>query len=277
MPELPEVETTIRSLRPHLQGAGVVDIGITQKGHSHFNLNEEELRQRIIGQTFISLERIGKWMLFDLGSSKAIAHLRMSGRYLTCESVIEHPHLRYWFHVENSKEGTSMIINYLDQRRFGTFHIVNNFEDYPTLPKLGPDALSPGFSSQYLQKRLTNTQKPIYSALLDQTVVAGLGNIYVNEALNSSNLHPLVPAAQVSRETLDTLVERVKHILNTALEFKGTTLIDNLYQDPEGNTGEFSKLLNVYGKKKSEDIVVLKIGGRSVFVRKEIHNSFMNN
>jgi formamidopyrimidine-DNA glycosylase len=160
------------------------------------------------------------------------------------------------------------VINYLDLRRFGTFHLVEDFSHYPSLQKLGPDALRDDLPVEELFKKLTKVKKGIYQLLLDQTFIAGLGNIYVNEILHAVQVHPLTPAENVTREKFAEIISEMQRILALALTLKGTTLIDNLYQDPEGKAGEFAKLLKVYGKHKNPKIEVLKIGGRSVFVDK---------
>lgn len=269
MPELPEVETTIRYLRPFLESSIIVKLTATEKGKSHFDLEFEDVRNKLEGQRFKSLERYGKWMLFSFSNTNAVGHLRMSGRYLVDEKIVDHEHNRYQLHVKRSDTNDVKIINYIDLRRFGTFHLVDDFENHSGLNKLGPDALSMEYNAEQLHGVLQKTKRPIYTCLLDQRVVAGLGNIYVNETLHAAGIHPLTPGDQISLEQAEQIVSISKAILETALKFKGTTLIDNLYQDPEGNTGEFYKELKVYGQKKNPDIEVLKVGGRSVFVHKD--------
>lgn len=263
MPELPEVETTIRYLRPQLLDRVINEVIVSKRGVSHFNQNLTDVKSQLEGAQFTDLSRIGKWMLFDLGKTKAVGHLRMSGRFLIGDEVLPHVHNRFQFLLDNGK-----VVNYIDQRRFGTFHLVKDFSEYKSLAGLGPDALSGKLTAEYLFSRLQSTKKPIYSTLLDQNMVAGLGNIYVNEALHASHIHPLQPANTLSLSQLEVLVTHIGRLLTLALQFRGTTLIDNLYKDPEGKTGDFAKMLQVYGKKKDSEIEVLKVGGRSVFVHK---------
>lgn len=264
MPELPEVETTIRYLKPAVLNQVITDITVTNKGESTFNIPFDEVRGRIIGNKITDIGRHGKWMLFEFNNGKAIGHLRMSGRYKVDNKVLDLPHNRFQLHLDSGK-----IINYIDQRRFGTFHFVDRFENYPGLKKLGPDILLSEVTAEYLHSRLLKTKKPIYSALLDQSIVAGLGNIYVNEVLHACGIHPLTLAEKITLPDAKLILQNSKIILSKALELKGTTLIDNLYRDPEGKTGQFAKMLQVYGKKKDPSIQVLKIGGRSVFVHKD--------
>jgi formamidopyrimidine-DNA glycosylase len=264
MPELPEVETTIRYLRNYTLNQVVKKLTVTNHGETAFNVPLEEMQKRIEGQPFTAINRIGKWMLFEFGDTKIIGHLRMSGRYKVTDKVIEVPHNRIQFHLKNGK-----IVNYIDQRRFGTFHLVEDFELHSGLKQLGPDVLSKPFTADYLYERLQKIKKPIYSALMDQNVIAGLGNIYVNEVLHACSIHPLQPANTISLAQCAEIVTNTVQILAMALKMKGTTLVDNLYQDPDGKKGTFYRRLQVYGKKNDSNVTVLKISGRSAFVHKD--------
>jgi len=260
MPELPEVQTTINYLEPSLVGKIISLITTSEKGKSHFNKDWNETKYLLKGAKIISLSRIGKWILIDLDKVKVISHLRMSGRYLVDHKTVDHPHNRFQLHLNDGA-----VVNYIDQRRFGTFQLLEKFSDHPTLSKLGPDALGDQFTPEYLFSQLQSRSKSIYSSLLDQNIIAGLGNIYVNEVLYITSIHPLIPSNTITRLQTSQLVKSTQKILRRALEFKGTTLIDNLYKDPEGNDGGFAEMLNVYGKKKTPEIKTIKIGGRTVF------------
>lgn len=274
MPELPEVETTIRYLRPALLNQIVRELTVTNGGESTFNVPLAEAKQNIEQKSFLALSRRGKFMLFELESPDSIhssqtngfivGHLRMSGRYKIDDKVIDHPHNRFQLHLDNGK-----IVNYIDQRRFGTLHFTDDFDNYPGLQRLGPDILTDDVTAEFLRSRLAKLKKPIYSALLDQSIVAGLGNIYVNEILHATGIHPLTQSNAISLEQTTLILDQAKRILSKALELKGTTLIDNLYQDPEGKIGKFAKLLQVYGKKNDPNVSILKVGGRSVFVNRK--------
>lgn len=272
MPELPEVETTVRELRPHLLDAVVEALYSTPKGESHFNKPLAQVQKALIGKSFTSIDRIGKWILLEFEETKIVAHLRMSGRFLVGEEGETHPHRRFWFHIKNAKTTKRQLISFIDVRRFGTFHLFDDFAEAKSLNQLGPDALSLDFNAEQLHSMLSKKLKPIYSSLLDQHIVAGLGNIYVNEVLNNVGLHPLTPSNKISPKIAETIVAESKKILTMALEFRGTTLVDNQYKSVNGDTGSFAKLLKVYGKHKDPSIQVLKIGGRSVFVRKELED-----
>lgn len=265
MPELPEVEITVRHLREHWLGRTIREVVVTETGASQINLPVRSLKESLENASLVSLTRYGKWMLFNFqngNSTNVVGHLRMSGSYLISDTSNTHPHKRLEFILDNGK-----FITYIDQRRFGTWHLVDDTSQYLNAKNLGPDALSDDFNAEYLLDRLKNSLKPIYSSLLDQSVVAGLGNIYVNEALAASYIHPFSKSNKVPYEVLTILVENTKKLLRLSLEMKGTTLLDNLYNTPEGKSGEFAQMLKVYGHKKDVEVTVTKIGGRSVFYK----------
>lgn len=270
MPELPEVETTIRYLRPIMVGKKIESLHFSPKAGSIFNLDLNEVASKLTGSTATEISRRGKFMLFDLDKTKAVGHLRMSGRYLASDSEFSHPHSHFTLILEDGQN-----VNYIDQRRFGTFHFVDDFGNYPGLRRLGPDALLDDIDPGYLFDRFKSKNTTIYQALLDQSIIAGLGNIYVNELLFSQKIHPLTPAKVLSQSQLSNLASSIKPLLEKALALKGTTLVDNLYQDPEGKVGEFAKMLNVYGRNKEvckacgKPISKIRIGGRGVYLCEE--------
>jgi formamidopyrimidine-DNA glycosylase len=270
MPELPEVETTIRYLRNHWLNKAINDIVVTNGGERQINYQLSEVKEKLVGLKLSDLERHGKWMIFTFGNNVAsqdvVGHLRMSGSYQVSDRLAKtNPHLRFGFKLEN---GT--YINYLDQRRFGTWQLINGgHKKYLIDRNLGIDALSPNLSADYLTEKLAKTSRSIYYALLDQTVIAGLGNIYVNELLNITRIHPLTPSKNLPTIKVIELVNEIPALLNRAIDLKGTTLVDNLYNTPNGKTGEFARLLRVYGKHKTPNVQVIKIGGRSVFFTSE--------
>jgi formamidopyrimidine-DNA glycosylase len=267
MPELPEVATTIKYLQAQLLDKTIKSVAFPNQGHTQLNAEPTAIINKLVQARLQQINRVGKWMLFEFNQQgnaiKFVGHLRMSGRFLVADQSLAHPHTRMQWHLDSDE-----VVYYIDQRRFGTWHLVTDFADYPSLQNLGVDALSADFNAAYLASKLKKLKKPIYSALLDQSVVAGLGNIYVNEILHAAGIHPLALANTLSADQTSRIVEQTKQILELALSMKGTTLIDNLYAAPEGSSGEFYKLLQVYGKKHDANIDVIKIGGRSVFVHK---------
>lgn len=261
MPELPEVETTIKYLREVWLNKAIKDVSLFNGGESQINVSAQEFKTGLLNRELTELSRYGKWMVFrfDSGDLEAIGHLRMSGRYSSDITPISHVHKRIEFVLSDNTN-----LAYIDQRRFGTWEIVKSSKEFLTLKKLGPDALSDEFSSEYLFDRLSKSKRFIYQDLLDQSFVAGLGNIYVNESLYLSGIHPKSISSKIPGILIENLVKNIKEILNLSLSLKGTTLSDNLYSTPEGKTGEFASLLKVYGK-KGGPIVFEKIAGRTSY------------
>lgn len=270
MPELPEVETTIKVLRSSWVDKVIKDLVIQPRGARHFDISPTEVQDKLIGAKLAEISRIGKWIKLTFQKDNllipAVSHLRMSGRFFNHAGDFTSSHESFRFSLDDGSH-----ISYIDQRRFGTFHLVNDFAHYPSLQNLGPDALTDSFNAEYLTTKLQKVSKSIYAALLDQSIVAGLGNIYVNESLHAAGIHPLQAANSLTRKQVEKLVREVRRILALALALKGTTLLDALYSPPDGTGGEFYKLLQVYGRKKDPDIEVLKIGGRSVFVHRSTY------
>jgi formamidopyrimidine-DNA glycosylase len=269
MPELPEVETFARQIRPRILNKIIKSVVVNAKGERMTApAGNALLLEKLTGAQFISLSRHGKFLIFALDNGwYIIAHLRMSGRFtITSEQPDPHQHNRIYI---SFADGT--YLNFLDMRRFGTFHLVQDHNKYPGLQRLGPDALDSYWNAKNFQQALSKHHKAIYKTLLDQNVISGIGNIYANEALFRSKLHPLKQADTLTVKRSGGLLANVVNILSTALEFKGTTLLDHSYTDSEGKGGTFRELLQVYARagkpclKCGSDIVRMKSGGRSVF------------
>lgn len=262
MPELPEVETVVRQISPAVTNKKITGL-VVHKGGTNMiaPLTTAELESRINNRIVTVVSRVGKFMIFQMDDNAGIvAHLRMSGRLHISDKPISDKHTRIVIGFENS------FLNFVDIRRFGTFHFSQNPADYPGLKRLGPDALSGDFNPEYLRQKIKNRKKSIYATLLDQSIVAGLGNIYVNEVLHASGIHPLRIASAISEQEITRIINETSRILTMAINFRGTTLIDNFYKDGKGEYGGFFDKLEVYGKDKlNHEVKRIKIGGRSVF------------
>jgi formamidopyrimidine-DNA glycosylase len=162
-------------------------------------------------------------------------------------------------------------LNFLDIRRFGTFHLIKDRSQYPGLHRLGMDALNSAWTGELFFNKLQLHKKSVYSCLLDQSIISGVGNIYANEALFLSKINPLRAANRLTVMDSKKLLHSVIDILSTALQFQGTTLIDNSYKDSEGKSGNFRKLLKVYGRTGEvcvtcdTPITRIRVGNRSVY------------
>lgn len=241
MPELPEVETTMRGLVPVLLDRTLVRVE-TRRGDMRRPF-PVDLRQRMTGARVISLARRAKYGLVgtDRGNTM-IFHLGMSGRWRIDPGELgAHDHL-----VLETDTGRVLALN--DPRRFGFVDLVEGDPEqcYPPFGELGPEPLSPAFNGACLARVLAGRSAPIKAMLLDQKIVAGLGNIYVCEALNLARIHPGRAAGRISQARVDRLVEAIKRVLDAAIAAGGSTLRD--FARPDGELGYFAKDWRVYGR-----------------------------
>ena len=241
MPELPEVETTVRGLVPVLEGRRLASVE-PRRGDLR-RAFPPDLRQRLTGARVISLGRRAKYGLIDTDRGDTLVfHLGMSGRWRIDPAEIgAHDHF-----LIVTEEGRRLALN--DPRRFGSLDLVPTDELAGSEPfaTMGPEPLSDAFSTACLADALSGRTAPIKAMLLDQRIVAGLGNIYVCEALHMAGIAPTRAAGRISRPRLERLVAAVKAVLAAAIEAGGSTLRD--YARPSGELGYFSKQWRVYGR-----------------------------
>jgi formamidopyrimidine-DNA glycosylase len=203
------------------------------------------LARRLTGAAIGALARRGKYILIELDTDGTLLlHLGMSGR-ITAGSA-DAPHARHDHVILTLDDGT--VVRFNDARRFGLLDYMRRGEEgaHPLLAGLGPEPLEPGFDGAYLAGKLAGKMTPIKAALLDQRVVAGLGNIYVCEALYRAGLSPRRLAATVSRARADKLAEAIRAVLNDAIEAGGSSLRD--YVQADGELGYFQHHWAVYGR-----------------------------
>jgi formamidopyrimidine-DNA glycosylase len=241
MPELPEVETTVRGLAPVLEGRRLVRVE-TRRGDLRRPF-PSDLRQRLTGARVTALRRRAKYGLVDTDRGDTMVfHLGMSGRWRIDPAEFgAHDHL-----LLETEEGRVLALN--DPRRFGSVDLAPTAEldAWPAFAALGPEPLGHDFDADYLLAALDGRAAPIKAMLLDQGIVAGLGNIYVCEALHMAGIAPSRAAGRISRPRLERLVAAVKAVLAAAIEAGGSTLRD--YARPSGELGYFSKQWRVYGR-----------------------------
>ena len=263
MPELPEVETTVRGLRPILAGARI----------DRVLLNRADLRrpfpadlgQRLTGAVVTVLGRRAKYGLIDTDRGDTmIFHLGMSGRWrVDPTEQLPHDHL-----VIETASGRTLALN--DPRRFGFVDLwpTAMLPDYPPFAAMGPEPLGPDLTGAYLRRALAGRSAPIKAVLLDQRIVAGLGNIYVCEALHIAGIAPSRAAGRIALPRLDALVTAIRSVLDAAIAAGGSTLRD--YVRPDGELGYFSKQWMVYGRagdacRCGAPVLRRPEGGRSTF------------
>jgi formamidopyrimidine-DNA glycosylase len=267
MPELPEVETVRRDLDPLLTGDTIVSVEVLRTKTVAYP-GIQDFCQMLTGKQFTHWQRRGKYLLgsFTTGEHLAI-HLRMTGQLLWVDpSLPLSSHTRIRFGLQSKQE-----LRFDDQRTFGQLWAIPAGQD-PTavirpLQSLGPEPFSQEFSSEYLTYRLQRIHRPIKSALLDQTLVAGLGNIYADETLFLSQIHPETPSHHLTLHQIQILHARIQAVLTSALEQRGSSI--RSYRDALGINGNYQGIAWVYGRKGQQcrlcqtPIQVLRLSGRS--------------
>ncbi|WP_242097007.1 bifunctional DNA-formamidopyrimidine glycosylase/DNA-(apurinic or apyrimidinic site) lyase [Sphingomonas sp. CROZ-RG-20F-R02-07] len=241
MPELPEVEITVRGLAPVLEGQRLVRV--EPRRADLRKAIPVDLRQRLTGAGVTRLHRRAKYGLIDTDRGDTMVfHLGMSGRWrVDPGALLPHDHL-----VIETGAGRSLALN--DPRRFGFIDLVETdaLDAYPPFAAMGPEPLGPDFTADHLHARLQGRAASIKAMLLDQRVVAGLGNIYVCEALHLARIAPSRAAGRIALFRLERLVEAVCAVLTAAIAAGGSSLRD--YVRPDGELGYFSKQWRVYGR-----------------------------
>ena len=240
MPELPEVETTVRGLEPVLDGQVITRV--TLRRPDLRRPFPEGLGQRLTGARVTGLGRRAKYGLIDTDRGDTlIFHLGMSGRWrIDPSELLTHDHLI----LETAQH--RLALN--DARRFGSVDLVPTqaLDAWPAFAALGPEPLGPDFDAAYLASAIEGRAAPIKAMLLDQRIVAGLGNIYVCEALFMAGINPTKPAGHVTKARLIRLVDAIREVLSAAIEAGGSTIKD--YAQPDGELGYFAKQWRVYGR-----------------------------
>jgi len=251
VPELPEVETVRRGLLPVMEGKQIV-LAKVNRPDLRWPF-PEKMAERLTGATVTTLRRRSKYILADLSTDETlIIHLGMSGRMLISGGQVgefhhEHPAPEKHDHVVmDMEDGTRIIFN--DARRFGAMDLApsKDVESHKLLSVLGPEPLGNEFSEDYLISRLKDKNSPIKSALLDQRIVAGLGNIYVCEVLHRIGTSPSRKAKDLPKKRIFALVPAIRDVLSEAIEAGGSSLKD--YRQTDGELGYFQHSFRVYGR-----------------------------
>lgn len=263
MPELPEVETTVRGIALVLEGQQMIRV-VPRRADLRRAI-PPDLRQRLTGARVISLGRRAKYGLIDTDRGDTlIFHLGMSGRWrIDPADIGVHDHL-----IIETGAGRTLALN--DPRRFGSLDLIatDDVPAWPTFAALGPEPLSDRFSAIYLASAVAGRAASIKSVLLDQRTVSGLGNIYVCEALHIAGIAPDRPAGRIATARLKPLVTAIKAVLAAAIDAGGSTLRD--YARPDGELGYFFKQWRVYGREGEACLCGQRVlrrvdGGRSTF------------
>lgn len=243
MPEMPEVETVRKTLTELVLGKTIEKAKVW---YPNIIIGDSEsFCNQLKKKKIIKIDRYAKFLLFRLSDNITIvSHLRMEGKYRLAtphEEKNKHDHVEFIF-----TDGTSL--RYNDVRKFGRMQLVETgTEKQKTgIEKLGPEALSEGFTLSYFQRALRNKKKNIKAVLLDQNVVSGLGNIYADETLWLSKINPERPGNSLSCDEITSLYKAINQVISQAIKAHGTTV--HSFLDAEGQTGGYQKYLKVYGR-----------------------------
>ena len=251
MPELPEVETVKAGIAPVMEGHVIVQADVNRP-----DLRwpfPDQMAERLTGKRVLGLRRRSKYILVDLESAETLLiHLGMSGRMLISGHVVgefRHPHPapakhdHVVFHMEGGVR-----ITFNDARRFGAMDLMETAtqDDHWLIRDLGPEPLGNAFNETYLVERLKGRNMPIKSALLDQRIVSGLGNIYVCEVLFRAGIHPARKAGQIGAKRVAGLVPLIRDVLSEAIASGGSSLRD--YRQTDGELGYFQHVFQVYDR-----------------------------
>ena len=244
MPELPEVETVRARLEPVLTGRRFVRVEIADPRVTR-PFDPAVVAVELEGETVAAVERRGKYLIvrFESGRSLLI-HLRMTGslRHATAGTLADDPHRRSVVRLDDGSD-----VAYRDVRRFGTWLLVEPGELEPYLSaRLGGEPLDRTFTSRRLAERLATRRASIKAALLDQRTLAGMGNIYADEALWRARVHPLRPAGDLTTDEIARVTRSVKDALRAGIARQGATLRD--YSTPDGGRGRMQAEFKVYGR-----------------------------
>jgi len=244
MPELPEVETTLRGVAPHLVGREITEVDVRER---RMRWPVPKAVDRLAGSRVLSARRRGKYMLFEVETGTIILHFGMSGGLRILDPEVEwkkHDHLA--LRLDSGKE-----LRYHDPRRFGcVLFCKGDPEQHDLLRELGPEPLEDEFSTDYLAAAAKGRKVAIKQLVMNSKIVVGVGNIYACEALFLSGIRPTAEAGKVSRGRVEKLVGAIKAVLSAAIESGGTTLRDFLNED--GQPGYFKQSLHVYGREDED-------------------------
>lgn len=257
MPELPEVETIVRALHPLVKGRIFLSLQVHEPRSA--NLNPCQLREILQNPEVVNLFRRGKYICFQLANqSHLTVHLRMTGKILEKLTEKDKKYLRVTFHFDHGFE-----LYFVDVRKFGRVEFWPG--NQPLLPALGPEPLQPEIVFQVL--RQLDSVRAMKTVLLDQRVLAGVGNIYADEVLFRAGIHPAHPVSLLKESQLQLLSQELPRILLQAINNKGTTISD--YRTPDAGPGGHQEFLKVYGREGQtcyscgSTILRIKINGRS--------------
>lgn len=264
MPELPEVETVKETLKTQVMGNIISDVFVYHNNTIEFP-NVALFQKQMIGETIVNIKRRGKWLLFELNHYYLLSHLRMEGKYFI--RCIEDPKMPHELVRFDFTDGTSL--RYHDTRKFGKMHLVSKAEVFNTKPlnELGLEPWDQALTPNYLKDKYRGKTIPIKTALLDQHIITGIGNIYADEILYLSHIYPLKRCSNLTQKEREHIILYTRNVLLHAIELGGTTV--RSFTSSEGVHGLFQNELYVHAQKECpnchKEIVKIKVGGRGTY------------
>ena len=243
MPELPEVESIVRSLDKKISGKKIYRISVLRK--NILQLSQKKFSTILLQQKIQRVFRYGKYIIFELENLYLwVVHLRMSGKFIYPAQKKPALHDRVLFELDDKT-----LLSYNDVRCFGTMELLEKRLVFSEIKKLGLDALDSGWTKENFYQKMHNKKISVKDFLLEQSQIAGIGNIYACEILFDSKISPLKMSNKVSKKEAEKILQSINFILLLAIKKNGTSISD--YRGIDNKTGEFQNFLKVYGKKNT--------------------------
>ncbi len=266
MPELPEVETVKETLKNLVLYKKIENV-IVRYPNIIASPVVEKFIENIKRETICDIHRRGKWLLFELNNYYLLSHLRMEGKYIirTREDIYEkHEHIIFQF-----EDGTQL--RYKDTRKFGRMHLVKkeDLRNYKAIEEIGYEPWDINLTEKYLLEKYKNKRIPIKTSLLDQSIIAGIGNIYADEILFLCHINPLKECCKITKKEATDIILYTKEVLEKAIQSGGTTI--RSYESSEGVHGRFQQELLIHNKEHeactvcATEIVKITVGGRGTY------------
>lgn len=244
MPELPEVETIRVGLNKLISKAVITSVEVYWNRMITPPFSSEKFKEVLVGQKIHTVERRGKYLIFLLDDWAMVSHLRMEGKYEVVRRDAEYKkHTHVVFHLADGRD-----LRYMDVRKFGRFSLlpIDKQEEFEPFKKLGPEPRAEYFKVNYFHEKLSKTKRAIKPVILDQTVVAGVGNIYADESLFLAKVNPQKPANTLDKEETIALHAAIIKVIQQAVNSGGSTI--RTYVNTLGEAGSFQQELKVYGR-----------------------------